>query len=145
MAGGIRNPLGAKAWTTPSIASTASMERERTAKQVTSGCCRTTNGHVVDLAGRVSIGTRVIVVSPRAERRSIHACARCDNYLRAQHRRELNRNGSQWAEIRYGAIINANGVEASTGSGGDDSSGVETTAEAGLLVRQPNEHIHRIA
>ena len=56
-----------------------------------------------------------------------------------RHCREHDRHGSELAEIRQ-AVADANEVEASAGASRYDSAGVETTADAGLLVRQSNEH-----
>jgi lipoprotein-anchoring transpeptidase ErfK/SrfK len=65
MTGGIRNPLGAKAlYLGNTLYRIHGTDDARTIGQATSsGCFRMTNGHVVDLAGRVTIGTKVIVVN----------------------------------------------------------------------------------
>jgi lipoprotein-anchoring transpeptidase ErfK/SrfK len=64
MGGGIRNPLGAKALylgnTLYRIHGTNNARSIGTA--ASSGCFRMLNGHVVDLASRVSVGTTVTVV-----------------------------------------------------------------------------------
>jgi lipoprotein-anchoring transpeptidase ErfK/SrfK len=64
MSGGIRNPLGAKALylgkTLYRIHGTN--DPRSIGKAASSGCFRMLNGHIVDLAGRVSIGTPVTVV-----------------------------------------------------------------------------------
>jgi L,D-transpeptidase catalytic domain len=65
MSGGIRNPLGAKALYLGS--SLYRIHGTNDAKSIgraaSSGCFRMLNGHVVDLASRVQIGTVVTVVS----------------------------------------------------------------------------------
>jgi hypothetical protein len=73
MSGGLRNPLGAKALylgnTLYRIHGTN--DRRSIGRAASSGCFRMLNGHVVDLARRVSIGTTVTVVSrlpPELER-----------------------------------------------------------------------------
>lgn len=64
MTGGLRNPLGAKALylgsTLYRIHGTDAPKTIGTAQS--SGCIRMLNEHVVDLAGRVGIGTKVVVV-----------------------------------------------------------------------------------
>jgi lipoprotein-anchoring transpeptidase ErfK/SrfK len=73
MSGGLRNPLGAKALylgkTLYRIHGTN--DRKSIGRAASSGCFRMLNGHVVDLAGRVEIGTVVTVVNrlpPELER-----------------------------------------------------------------------------
>jgi lipoprotein-anchoring transpeptidase ErfK/SrfK len=73
MSGGIRNPLGAKALylgdTLYRIHGTN--DPKTIGRAASSGCFRMLNGHVVDLARRISIGTTVTVVSrlpPELER-----------------------------------------------------------------------------
>jgi lipoprotein-anchoring transpeptidase ErfK/SrfK len=73
MTGGIRNPLGAKALylgnTLYRIHGTN--DARSIGRAASSGCFRMLNGHVVDLARRISIGTAVTVVSrlpPELER-----------------------------------------------------------------------------
>jgi len=73
MTGGVRNPLGAKALylgkTLYRIHGTN--DARSIGKAASSGCFRMLNGHVVDLASRVKIGTTVTVVSrlpPELER-----------------------------------------------------------------------------
>lgn len=65
MTGGVRNPLGAKALylgsTLYRIHGTNSVRSIGQASS--SGCFRMLNGHVIDLASRVGVGTRVVVVS----------------------------------------------------------------------------------
>jgi lipoprotein-anchoring transpeptidase ErfK/SrfK len=65
MSGGIRNPLGAKALylgdTLYRIHGTN--DPKSIGRAASSGCFRMLNGHVVDLARRISIGTTVTVVS----------------------------------------------------------------------------------
>jgi lipoprotein-anchoring transpeptidase ErfK/SrfK len=65
MSGGLRNPLGAKALylgkTLYRIHGTN--DTKSIGRAASSGCFRMLNGHVVDLAGRVQIGTVVTVVS----------------------------------------------------------------------------------
>jgi lipoprotein-anchoring transpeptidase ErfK/SrfK len=65
MTGGLRNPLGAKAlYLGKTLYRIHGTDDAQTIGQATSsGCFRMSNGHVVDLASRVSIGTKVIVVS----------------------------------------------------------------------------------
>ena len=64
MSGGIRNPLGAKALylgnTLYRIHGTN--DAKSIGRAASSGCFRMLNGHVVDLAGRVGVGTPVTVV-----------------------------------------------------------------------------------
>ena len=64
MAGGIENPLGARAMY---IAGTlyrihGSNEPDTIGQAVSSGCIRMTNDDVVDLYGRASVGARVVVL-----------------------------------------------------------------------------------
>jgi hypothetical protein len=73
MSGGLRNPLGAKALylgnTLYRIHGTN--DARSIGRAASSGCFRLLNGHVVDLARRISIGTAVAVVSrlpPELER-----------------------------------------------------------------------------
>lgn len=70
MTGGIRNPLGAKAlYLGNSLYRIHGTNDARTIGLASSsGCFRMLNGHVVDLAGRVRVGTTVVVVDrlPRA-------------------------------------------------------------------------------
>jgi lipoprotein-anchoring transpeptidase ErfK/SrfK len=64
MTGGIRNPLGAKAlYLGNTLYRIHGTNDERTiGRASSSGCFRMRNGHVVDLAGRVGIGTTVVVL-----------------------------------------------------------------------------------
>jgi lipoprotein-anchoring transpeptidase ErfK/SrfK len=64
MTGGIRNPLGAKAlYLGNSLYRIHGTNDARSiGRAASSGCFRMLNGHVVDLASRVQIGTQVIVV-----------------------------------------------------------------------------------
>ena len=64
MTGGVRNPLGAKAlYLGSTLYRNHGTDNERTIwRASSSGCFRMTNGHVVDLASRVSTGTTVIVL-----------------------------------------------------------------------------------
>lgn len=65
MTGGLRNPLGAKALylgnTLYRIHGTN--DAKSIGRASSSGCFRMLNGHVLDLADRVKVGTRVVVVS----------------------------------------------------------------------------------
>lgn len=65
MTGGVRNPLGAKALylgnTLYRIHGTS--DARSIGRASSSGCFRMHNRHVVDLAGRVGIGTKVVVVN----------------------------------------------------------------------------------
>lgn len=65
MTGGIRNPLGAKALylgnTLYRIHGTN--DAKSIGRASSSGCFRMLNGHVIDLAARVGVGTKVVVVS----------------------------------------------------------------------------------
>jgi len=65
MTGGIRNPLGAKALylgnTLYRIHGTN--DAKSIGRASSSGCFRMLNGHVLDLAERVNVGTKVVVVS----------------------------------------------------------------------------------
>jgi lipoprotein-anchoring transpeptidase ErfK/SrfK len=65
MTGGIRNPLGAKAlYLGNSLYRIHGTDNARTIGQATSsGCFRMTNGHVIDLANRVGVGTTVVVLN----------------------------------------------------------------------------------
>ena len=65
MTGGVRNPLGAKAlYLGNTLYRIHGTDDARTIGQATSsGCFRMTNGHVVDLARRVGVGAKVIVVN----------------------------------------------------------------------------------
>ncbi len=65
MTGGVRNPLGAKAlYLGNSLYRIHGTDNARTIGQATSsGCFRMTNGHVIDLANRVGVGTTVVVLS----------------------------------------------------------------------------------
>jgi lipoprotein-anchoring transpeptidase ErfK/SrfK len=65
MTGGVRNPLGAKAlYLGNSLYRIHGTDNARTIGQATSsGCFRMTNGHVVDLARRVGVGTTVVVLN----------------------------------------------------------------------------------
>ena len=64
MTGGIRNPLGAKAlYLGNTLYRIHGRDNERTiGRASSSGCFRMRNGHVVDLAERVGIGTTVVVL-----------------------------------------------------------------------------------
>ncbi|MGE0764857.1 MAG: L,D-transpeptidase [Hyphomicrobiaceae bacterium] len=72
MTGGVRNPLGAKALylgnTLYRIHGTS--DARSIGRAASSGCFRMHNSHVVDLAGRVGIGTKVVVVRSS---RAVHA------------------------------------------------------------------------
>ena len=63
MTGGIRNPLGAKAlYLGSTLYRIHGTNDARTVGYASSsGCFRMLNGHVVDLAGRVGVGTTVVV------------------------------------------------------------------------------------
>ncbi len=65
MTGGVRNPLGAKAlYLGNTLYRIHGTDDARTIGQATSsGCFRMTNGHVVDLAHRLGVGAKVIVVN----------------------------------------------------------------------------------
>jgi lipoprotein-anchoring transpeptidase ErfK/SrfK len=65
MTGGVRNPLGAKAlYLGNSLYRIHGTNDARTIGQAaSSGCFRMLNGHVLDLANRVGVGTTVTVVS----------------------------------------------------------------------------------
>jgi lipoprotein-anchoring transpeptidase ErfK/SrfK len=69
MTGGLRNPLGAKAIylgnTLYRIHGTN--DPKSIGRAASSGCFRMLNGHVLDLAGRINVGTQVVVV-PRLPR-----------------------------------------------------------------------------
>jgi lipoprotein-anchoring transpeptidase ErfK/SrfK len=64
MTGGVRNPLGAKALylgnTLYRIHGTS--DAKSIGRAASSGCFRMHNKHVVDLAGRVGVGTKVVVI-----------------------------------------------------------------------------------
>jgi lipoprotein-anchoring transpeptidase ErfK/SrfK len=64
MTGGLRNPLGAKAlYLGDTLYRIHGTDNDRTVGRASSsGCFRMTNGQVVDLASRVSIGTTVVVL-----------------------------------------------------------------------------------
>ncbi len=64
MTGGVRNPLGAKAlYLGNTLYRIHGTDNAGTIGQATSsGCFRMTNGHVVDLARRVPVGTTVVVL-----------------------------------------------------------------------------------
>jgi lipoprotein-anchoring transpeptidase ErfK/SrfK len=73
MSGGLRNPLGAKALYLGSTLYRihGTNDPRSIGRAASSGCFRMLNGHVVDLARRISIGTTVTVVSrlpPELER-----------------------------------------------------------------------------
>ena len=63
MAGGINNPLGARAMYLGSSLYRihGSNEPETIGQAVSSGCIRMTNADVEDLYGRVRVGTKVII------------------------------------------------------------------------------------
>jgi lipoprotein-anchoring transpeptidase ErfK/SrfK len=65
MTGGLKNPLGAKAlYLGNSLYRIHGTNDARTIGQASSsGCFRMLNGHVLDLAQRVGVGTKVVVVS----------------------------------------------------------------------------------
>ena len=65
MSGGVRNPLGAKAlYLGNSLYRIHGTDNASTIGRATSsGCFRMTNGHVIDLASRVGVGTTVVVLS----------------------------------------------------------------------------------
>jgi len=65
MTGGVRNPLGARAlYLGDSLYRIHGTNSAQTIGQAnSSGCFRMTNSHVVDLAGRVGVGTTVVVKS----------------------------------------------------------------------------------
>ncbi|MFN3745710.1 MAG: L,D-transpeptidase [Hyphomicrobiaceae bacterium] len=65
MTGGVYNPLGAKAlYLGNTLYRIHGTDDPRTIGRATSsGCFRMTNGHVVDLARRVGVGTTVVVVN----------------------------------------------------------------------------------
>lgn len=64
MTGGVRNPLGAKAlYLGNTLYRVHGTDNERSiGRASSSGCFRMANGHVVDLASRVGIGTKVVVL-----------------------------------------------------------------------------------
>lgn len=64
MTGGIRNPLGAKALYLGNTLYRihGSNDASSIGRAASSGCFRMHNAHVVDLARRVSVGTRVVVI-----------------------------------------------------------------------------------
>jgi lipoprotein-anchoring transpeptidase ErfK/SrfK len=65
MSGGVRNPLGAKAlYLGNSLYRIHGTDNASTIGRATSsGCFRMTNGHVIDLARRVGVGTPVVVLN----------------------------------------------------------------------------------
>ncbi len=65
MPGGIENPLGARAIYLGSTLYRihGSNEPETIGAAVSSGCIRMVNRDVIDLAGRVKIGTKVVVLN----------------------------------------------------------------------------------
>jgi lipoprotein-anchoring transpeptidase ErfK/SrfK len=75
MSGGIRNPLGAKAlYLGQTLYRIHGTNNPRSiGRAASSGCFRMLNGQIVDLAGRIRIGTLVTVVSrlPRALERRV--------------------------------------------------------------------------
>jgi lipoprotein-anchoring transpeptidase ErfK/SrfK len=64
MAGGIENPLGARALYLGSSEYRihGSNEPDTMGAAVSSGCIRMTNRDVIDLYGRVKLGTKVVVM-----------------------------------------------------------------------------------
>jgi lipoprotein-anchoring transpeptidase ErfK/SrfK len=70
MTGGVRNPLGAKALYLGSTLYRIHGTSDSTSigRAASSGCFRMHNAHVVDLAGRVGVGTRVVVVGSVSSR-----------------------------------------------------------------------------
>jgi len=64
MAGGVENPLGARAMYLGSSLYRihGSNEPETIGQAVSSGCIRMTNEDVVDLYSRVRVGTKVVVL-----------------------------------------------------------------------------------
>jgi lipoprotein-anchoring transpeptidase ErfK/SrfK len=64
MAGGVNNPLGARAMYLGSSLYRihGSNEPETIGQAVSSGCIRMTNDDVIDLYNRVRVGTRVVVM-----------------------------------------------------------------------------------
>jgi lipoprotein-anchoring transpeptidase ErfK/SrfK len=64
MAGGVDNPLGARAMYLGSSLYRihGSNEPETIGQAVSSGCIRMTNDDVIDLYSRVRVGTRVVVM-----------------------------------------------------------------------------------
>jgi lipoprotein-anchoring transpeptidase ErfK/SrfK len=64
MAGGLNNPLGARAMYLGSSLYRihGSNEPETIGQAVSSGCIRMTNDDVIDLYNRVRVGTRVVVM-----------------------------------------------------------------------------------
>jgi lipoprotein-anchoring transpeptidase ErfK/SrfK len=64
MAGGLNNPLGARAMYLGSSLYRihGSNEPETIGQAVSSGCIRMTNDDVIDLYSRVRVGTRVVVM-----------------------------------------------------------------------------------
>jgi lipoprotein-anchoring transpeptidase ErfK/SrfK len=64
MRGGMDNPLGARALYLGSSLYRihGSNEPETIGAAVSSGCIRMTNSDVIDLYGRVKVGTRVVVI-----------------------------------------------------------------------------------
>jgi len=65
MTGGIRNPLGAKALYlgTTLYRIHGTNDAKSIGRAASSGCFRMLNGHVIDLASRIAVGTKVVVVS----------------------------------------------------------------------------------
>ncbi len=74
MTGGLRNPLGAKAlYLGSTLYRIHGTNDPRTIGHASSsGCFRMLNGHVIDLASRVGVGTRVVVIN-RLPRQGIAA------------------------------------------------------------------------
>jgi lipoprotein-anchoring transpeptidase ErfK/SrfK len=74
MTGGVRNPLGAKALylgnTLYRIHGTS--DARSIGRAASSGCFRMHNRHVVDLARRVGVGTKVVVVAGSRSTRTAH-------------------------------------------------------------------------
>ena len=70
MTGGLKNPLGAKALYLGNTLYRihGSNDARSIGRAASSGCFRMHNGHVVDLAGRVGVGTRVVVINARDTR-----------------------------------------------------------------------------
>ncbi len=76
IAGGPGNPLGARAMYLGSSIYRIHGTNDPTTigKFVSSGCIRMTNEDVIDLFGKVNVGTKVVVL-PKAERRTLDAYA----------------------------------------------------------------------
>lgn len=72
MTGGLRNPLGAKALYLGNTLYRihGSNDARSIGRAASSGCFRMHNGHVVDLASRVGVGTRVVVINARNTRQA---------------------------------------------------------------------------